>query len=166
MDVDFIVFEILFRHFRVERYKINQPSDKVSPDVSLDYQIIFQVRETLIPFIIQIIFYDKILERYSVHHYQLQKVSETVDLNNYLRPQLTSSQELIESEGIENVLDILGSRTILSGNRQYYIAMTRVVKPLGYMNEYFEDEGMEAESQKLNQGAFGGKMRGEGGKEE
>ena len=34
-------------------------------------EIVFNVEEEFVPFVIQIIFYDKILDRCSIHHYQL-----------------------------------------------------------------------------------------------
>ena len=39
----------------------------------------FEVKETFIPLIGQIILYDKVLNRYSIHHYQLDLVSEDIN---------------------------------------------------------------------------------------
>lgn len=73
MDVDFILFEFLEKQ-RVHRKKIEKPKDFRNLDISLDNLFMFEARETFIPYIVQIIFYDKILKRYSVHFYQLQKL--------------------------------------------------------------------------------------------
>lgn len=37
--------------------------------------MVFESNELFIPFICQLIFYDKCLEMYSIHHYKLEEVS-------------------------------------------------------------------------------------------
>ena len=53
-----------------------------------------------IPFIIQVIFYDKILDRYSIHYYQLERISEDIEFKYSYKPQLQNSEEFIKREGI------------------------------------------------------------------
>ena len=76
MDVDYLVFELLSKRFEVQVLNISrEPSFFAQEDEGRD-RIMFQASESTIPYVIQMIFYDKILDRYSIHHYQLSHVQE------------------------------------------------------------------------------------------
>ena len=52
----------------------------------------FEVRETFIPYIGQIVFYDKLLDKYSIHHYQLEIVSDYDEFSEKFYPQVIHSK--------------------------------------------------------------------------
>ena len=53
---------------------------------------------------IQMVFYDKLLDRYSVHHYQLQKISLSKEFTIYLTPDPKTTEEFISRAGIDALL--------------------------------------------------------------
>ena len=93
MDVDFLFFQLM-RQFGVNKIdgsflKMNQFDREVR-------LLKFEVKETFIPFIGQLIFYDKILDKYSIHCYKLQLVSEYEDFSSQSSPKIVHSKQLIE----------------------------------------------------------------------
>ena len=136
MDVDFLVFELLER-LGVDRFRIERPRKHQQEDFSIDYGLVFKVHESFIPHTIQLIFYDKILDRYSIHHYQLQKVSLLRDLLNSVAPETLHSEDFLAREGVDRVLQRyhVEDRVCNPFNR-YYIGMSRIVRPLGFLNDF------------------------------
>ena len=63
--MEFLVFNLL-AGYGVERRDLTPTRDA----------LVLSAREPFIPFIIQLVFFDKILDNYSLHHYELQRLSE------------------------------------------------------------------------------------------
>ena len=80
------------------------------------------------------IFYDKLLDRYSVHQYELTEISRNSQFISGLTPVITHSSDLIKSEGIDSVIKHFESLKFPNVFRKYHISMTRIIRPLGDIN--------------------------------
>ena len=76
------------------------------------------------------IFYDKLLDQYSIHHYNLELASEDYQFIQRLKPVLLDSKQLIEKIGVRDTINLIKGYSISDRDGQVYLAMRRVVKPL------------------------------------
>ena len=134
IDVDFLIFELLKRK-GVHIFNIQQADDD-EEDLSQIDQIQLCCPEYFIPDVIQLIFYDKLLDKYSLHHYQLLRVQrrEARGPSQFFSPVRKTSHDLIEEIGVLKYLEMQHKTPITNPLNKYQISMSRMVRPLGYMN--------------------------------
>ena len=126
MDVEFLLFKLLADQRIAERVHLRREGNKT--------ELVFVSRYQLIPFCFQLVFYDKYLQCYSVHHYQLQGVSKNIEFLPEIKPEVSSSEEMIQRQGILQTVRRVRNRRLPILNQDYYSRMTRVIKPMLTIN--------------------------------
>ena len=95
-----------------------------------------EVSGDLVPYLIHTIIYDKLLERYSIHQYQLETVADGKASGHQpvLLPRVLHSRDLIAQYGIDELLQLQANQRLSHPFHRYVLTMKRIARPMGKMN--------------------------------
>ena len=91
-------------------------------------EVKFVANDSFVPYLIQAIIYDKLLDRYSILEYQLSSVDDSVI------QLITDSQSFSTQIGIETFLETVFSAPVNNPLKKHALCFGRFSMPLGEMN--------------------------------